>query len=48
MSWYTASNSTNQIVEQLIYGEWLYYKIVYMHGSQEEHYLCNDEISVLK
>ena len=25
MSWYTASNSTNQIAEQLIYGELLYY-----------------------
>jgi hypothetical protein len=23
MSWYKASNSTNQIAEQLIYGEWL-------------------------
>jgi hypothetical protein len=29
MSWYTASNSTNHIAEQLIYGEWLYYNYIY-------------------
>jgi hypothetical protein len=29
MSWYTVSNSTNQIAEQLIYGEWLYYNDLY-------------------
>jgi hypothetical protein len=34
MSWYTASNSTNQIAEQLIYGEWLYYKYIYIPSKQ--------------
>jgi hypothetical protein len=53
MSWYTASNSTNQMAEQLIYGEWLYYKYIYIytyiHTLQVWSYLqfsCNTILDV--
>jgi hypothetical protein len=40
MSWYTASNSTNQIAEQLIYSEWLYYNTIYLPPPKKNNSIC--------